>query len=280
MCIFVMFSVVYLPYSLIVMKSRNLIFLFVALFTASVCRAQGVLQFTQTEHEFGNVTEGTQATHEFTFTNTGNAPVIISNVSASCGCTTPYWTKEPVLPGKKGKVTASYNSAGRPGVFHKTITVVSNAQPASHTLTIKGTVAAKTATVVANPVSPEAVAQSSTLTLKERAHQFGKIERNKTISHTFAVSNTGQSDLRIDRVQSACNCVTFSLNKYPITPGSQAALELRYTPRSLHQQNETVTVFSNDLQQPTVTVTLQANVVESLATQNMLKEQKTMVPFR
>ncbi|MEJ7665529.1 MAG: DUF1573 domain-containing protein [Hymenobacter sp.] len=94
---------------------------------ALAARAQGVLTFESTDHDFGLVPEGTMATHEFKFKNTGNQPVVIANAQASCGCTTPEWTKSPVLPGRSGVIKAVYNSAGRPGVFAKTVTVLSNA---------------------------------------------------------------------------------------------------------------------------------------------------------
>ena len=64
----------------------------------------------------------------------------MSRVHASCGCTTPTWTKEPIEPGKKGSVTVAYNPLGRPGVFTKTITVFTNASEENVTLLIKGEV--------------------------------------------------------------------------------------------------------------------------------------------
>src|SRR5688500_20380873 len=102
--------------------------------------AQGELKFDSENHDFAKVTEGTVATHEFKFKNTGNQPVVISHVQASCGCTTPDWSKDPVLPGKVGYIKAAYSSAGRPGAFNKTITVTSNAATPSKVLTIKGIV--------------------------------------------------------------------------------------------------------------------------------------------
>src|SRR5438105_4406039 len=98
---------------------------------AGAAHAQGVMLFETDNHDFGNVPEGTMATYEFKFKNTGNQPVVIANVQASCGCTTPDWTKTPVLPGKSGIIKAMYSSAGRPGVFNKTVTVTSNATDAS-----------------------------------------------------------------------------------------------------------------------------------------------------
>jgi len=99
--------------------------------------------FDAESHDFGTVTEGTQATYEFRFINTGKEPLIISNVQASCGCTTPKWSNEPIAPGKPGTITASYNSSGRPGPFTKSITVTSNAKSSPKVLTINGVVEAK-----------------------------------------------------------------------------------------------------------------------------------------
>jgi len=104
---------------------------------------QAEISFETVSHDFGTITEGTQATVEFQFTNKGDAPLVLSSVSASCGCTTPEWTKEPIMPGQTGIVKAIYNSTGRPGSFTKSITVNSNAKNGTMILTIKGNVAPK-----------------------------------------------------------------------------------------------------------------------------------------
>jgi len=96
--------------------------------------------FKETEHSFGEVDEGPKVTHEFAFKNTGKEPLVLSNVKASCGCTTPAWPKEPILPGQDGKILVTYNTQGRPGSFTKTITVTSNAAENVTILTIKGSV--------------------------------------------------------------------------------------------------------------------------------------------
>jgi hypothetical protein len=105
--------------------------------------AQGAIKFKAEKHDFGKIVEGTQASYSFEFTNTGKAPVVISNVQPSCGCTTPEWTREPIMPGKTGQVTTSYNSAVRPGNFNKTITVVNNGEVSQIILTIQGSVEPK-----------------------------------------------------------------------------------------------------------------------------------------
>lgn len=131
---------------------KKLLFVFAFLFVATFANAQGVIKFTKETHEFGKVEEGVQASHTFEFTNTGTAPVVISNAQPSCGCTTPDWTKEPVMPGKTGFVKASFNSSGRPGNFNKNITVISNSETPQIALTIKGEVIPK---VAADEKKPE-----------------------------------------------------------------------------------------------------------------------------
>ena len=136
---------------------KKLFFVFAFLFVATFANAQGVIKFKSESHDFGKIEEGVQATHTFEFTNTGTAPVVISNAQASCGCTTPDWTKEPVMPGKTGKVTASFNSQGRPNNFSKTVTVISNSETPQIVLTIKGDVnpkGAEKSVESAAPVAP------------------------------------------------------------------------------------------------------------------------------
>ncbi|MBP6624671.1 MAG: DUF1573 domain-containing protein [Chitinophagaceae bacterium] len=84
------------------------------------------MKFVSDDHNFGTIPEGPAVSYDFEFKNTGKEPIILSSVQASCGCTTPSWSKEPILPGKSSKVTATYNTQGRPGNFVKTITINSN----------------------------------------------------------------------------------------------------------------------------------------------------------
>lgn len=97
-------------------------------------------------HDFGEVPEGPNADHVFEFTNVGKEPLIIQNANASCGCTTPEWPKEPILPGKTGRIKVSFSTAGRGGQpFDKTVFLTSNAvhDRERYELHIKGTVKAK-----------------------------------------------------------------------------------------------------------------------------------------
>ncbi|MBF9254291.1 DUF1573 domain-containing protein [Pontibacter sp. 172403-2] len=85
------------------------------------------ITFEETEHNFGDITQGDVVEYTFKFKNTGTQPLVIDNVGVTCGCTTPNWTKEPVMPGKTGIVAAKFNSAGKMGQQKKAITIHSNA---------------------------------------------------------------------------------------------------------------------------------------------------------
>ena len=103
----------------------------------------GRVEYVEAEYDFGTITEGEVVDHVFKFKNTGDAPVILSQVSASCGCTTPDYTKEPVLPGNDGEIKVSFNSLGQVGVQQKIISIMSNADNRITTVQIKGTVEKK-----------------------------------------------------------------------------------------------------------------------------------------
>ncbi len=127
---------------------KRFMFLIFAVAFAGIIYAQQegpAISWKATVHDFGTFKEeaGIQ-TATFEFVNTGNAPLYLTNVKASCGCTTPEWSKEPIQPGGKGYVKAAYNPANRPGKFNKSITVTTNetTQPTS-VLYIKGEVIPK-----------------------------------------------------------------------------------------------------------------------------------------
>lgn len=126
---------------------KKIIFiLFALVFSTSLIISQDSkkepkVEFTKTSHDFGKVAESTKtATCEFTFKNVGTAPLLIQRVGVSCGCTTPEYTSEPVLPGKEGKIKVSYSTVGRPGVFSKDVNVFTNVADTVYRLTIKGEV--------------------------------------------------------------------------------------------------------------------------------------------
>ena len=244
---------------------------------AFTTRAQAVLQFETDNHDFGKVAEGTIATYEFKFKNTGNQPAIIANVQASCGCTTPDWTKTPVLPGKSGVIKAMYSSAGRPGVFNKTVTVTSNATEPSKVLTIKGAVLTKDE--IKPTLTPAQLTQSPHLVLNASSHDFGKMEVGQQPTARFTVRNTGKTELVLGALSSGCYCVGYKTSPAPIAPGQSAVIELLYTQRQLGRVSDVVTISSNDVGGD-AKITLTATIVRDLSGSSMVKESGTAVPFK
>ncbi len=129
-------------------KMKNLLFylaglLFILTMSCSNAKSgdkkAGKMIFTETEHDFGDIAEGSLAEFSFIFRNIGNEPIIISNVQTSCGCTVPAWSQEPVKKNEQGAVEVHYNT-NIIGKFRKSIHVYSNASNSPVTLTIKGTV--------------------------------------------------------------------------------------------------------------------------------------------
>ena len=98
-----------------------------------------VFKWVATEYNFGKIKVGVPVTYEFSFTNSGQIPLIISTVQASCGCTVASYTKDPIEPGAKGFVKATFNAASV-GQFTKTVTVNANTDEGVAQLTIKGEV--------------------------------------------------------------------------------------------------------------------------------------------
>lgn len=132
------------------MLNRNkLVFILAGiLFAISSISAQNNARISADEliYNFGTIGESDGlASHIFTIKNTGNGPLVITRITASCGCTQPEWTKEPIAPGKTGEVKVTYNPKGRPGPFYKTIAIYSNGKKGSFSLGIKGNVTPKEA---------------------------------------------------------------------------------------------------------------------------------------
>ncbi len=132
------------------MKKTSLVLVIFLLFafaaksqTSTTKKADGPeITFESLEHDYGTIVQGANGDCVFKFKNTGNEPLILSDVRKSCGCTTPTWSKAPILPGQSDVINIGYNT-NNIGTFSKTITVISNATNASVVITIKGTVTAK-----------------------------------------------------------------------------------------------------------------------------------------
>ena len=120
-------------------------------FTVSA-QEQQIIEIAEKTHDFGTIKEEDgRVTHVFTFKNVTDGPLTIKNVRASCGCTTPAWSREPIAPGAEAQITVTYNATGRPGAFHKSVTVTlsDGTQDFTQVLFIKGKVTPKQVAPVA-----------------------------------------------------------------------------------------------------------------------------------
>jgi len=101
------------------------------------------MTFAESEFDFGTVDEGTVVEHEYKFTNTGNAPLIVVSAKGSCGCTVPTWSKEPLAPGEEGSMLVKFNTNGKPNNQTKTVTIKANTESGTESIRIKGFVTPK-----------------------------------------------------------------------------------------------------------------------------------------
>ncbi|MBF44989.1 MAG: hypothetical protein CMD38_01620 [Flavobacteriales bacterium] len=92
--------------------------------------------FEKELHDFGSLVDGEKVSFSFKFTNSGDAPLIISSAKGSCGCTVPNWPKDPIAPGESGSIDVTFNSSGRSGKQNKAITLTANTNPSRKVINI------------------------------------------------------------------------------------------------------------------------------------------------
>ncbi|MCH2084065.1 MAG: DUF1573 domain-containing protein [Saprospiraceae bacterium] len=100
------------------------------------------MTFAETTFDFGTITEGEKVAHTYSFTNTGNEPLILSNAKGSCGCTVPKWPREPIAPGQSAEITVEFNSKNKKGKRNQKVTVTANTNPPQTFIYLTGDVAA------------------------------------------------------------------------------------------------------------------------------------------
>jgi len=119
---------------------KIMLILFIGLFAVVVnAQEEPQIKFKSEVVDYGEIAKGSDGVRQFEFTNTGNAPLVISRVYSSCGCTIPKKPEKPIAPGENGIIEVKYDTK-RVGPIRKTITVYSNAKEATKAIKIKGTV--------------------------------------------------------------------------------------------------------------------------------------------
>jgi len=176
------------------MKRISLLLTSLILFCGWVGAQDDKISFNETEHDFGTIGERNgSVTCDFVLTNNSAVPILITNATASCGCTRPVWTKEPIEPGKKGTVSVTYNPLGRVAPFDKPVMVYINTLSKPMSLKIKGTVVAGEL-VKKKPEEIYPVALGNYL-LKTNSVDFGQINLNKAKTIRMEVFNNSDQSV-------------------------------------------------------------------------------------
>ncbi len=151
------------------------------------------ISFEKEVHDFGKIKESEgKVEYKFMFTNTGDAPLIITRVRASCGCTSPTWTEKPIMPGKQGFVSAVFDPSNRPGNFNKSIFVETNTDKARNILRITGEVLPREKTV--EDYYPKTIGD---LRLETNHFAFIRVYNNQVKNDTLKIFNASDSDMKI-----------------------------------------------------------------------------------
>ena len=164
------------------------------LFTLINAQQKGAfISFEKEVHDFGKIKESDgKVEYKYIFTNTGDAPLIINKVKASCGCTSPTWTEKPIMPGQKGFVSAVFDPARRPGAFNKSIFVETNTNPGRKILRIKGEVLPREKTV--EDYYPKTLGE---LRLETNHFAFVRVYKNQVKKDTLKIYNSSDADMKV-----------------------------------------------------------------------------------
>lgn len=209
--------------SLIMRRTIFLVFLLVSFASTSGQMAVTTLKMSETEHDFGTFKEEAgRQTYEFSVTNTGSQPLVIQNIVASCGCTTPEWTKFPIAPGAKGKITAIYDPKDRPGAFNKTLSVYTNTKPEVTVLTIKGQVTPREKTVEELFTFPVGGVRFESIQLA-----FTNVKKNDKKIRVMQVINTSNEPVKIE-FENVPAHLSLKVNPETLKPGQKGLVEGTY----------------------------------------------------
>lgn len=230
---------------------------------------------SETQHDFGKFREEAgRQTYDFFFTNTGSQPLVIQNIVTSCGCTTPEWTKQPVPPGGKAKVTAIYDPKDRPGAFNKTLSVYTNTKPEVTVLTIKGEVTPREKTV--EELFTFAVGEGVRFESVQLA--FTNIKKNAKKIRVMKVINTSNEAVKIEFDNLPAH-LSLKANPEILKPGQNGLIEGTYDASKnpgWGNVNDIVRIKLNGAPQNNVYYYVSANLVEDFS--SLSKEELANAP--
>jgi hypothetical protein len=236
--------------------------------------AQTKMQVSATEHDFGTFKEEAgRQTFDFIVTNTGTDPLVIQNVVASCGCTTPEWTKQPIAAGAKGKVTAIYDPKDRPGPFNKTLSVYTNSKPEVVVLTIKGEVVPHEKTVEELFTFPVGA-----IRFESNHLAFTNVKKTEKKIRVMQLINTSAAPVKVE-FDGIPAYMTLKANPETLKPGQKGLVEGSYDATKnagWGNVSDMIKIKLNGVPQENVFYYVSANLVEDFSA--LSKEELANAP--
>lgn len=232
------------------------------------------MKLTENQHDFGTFKEEAgRQTYDFYVTNTGSQPLVIQNVVASCGCTTPEWTRQPIPSGGKGKVTAIYDPKDRPGAFNKTLSVYTNTKPEVTVLTIKGEVIPHEKTVEELYTFPVGGVRFESVQMA-----FTNVKKTEKKIRVMPVINTSKEAIKIE-FENVPPHLALKVTPETLKPGQKGLVEGTFDAArnpGWGNVSDIIRIKLNGVPQNNAYYYVSANLVEDFS--NLSKEQLANAP--
>ncbi|MDH6344022.1 archaellum component FlaG (FlaF/FlaG flagellin family) [Parabacteroides sp. PFB2-12] len=245
------------------LKRIMLIVLGIVCFTIAGAQSNAQLKVEETTFNFGNINEvDGPVNHVFTIRNTGKKPLVITRVTASCGCTRPEWSKEPIAAGKTGELKITFDPKGRPGPFLKTISIYSNGNKGSYILTIKGNVKPKSFQPVFT--YPYSIGE---LKLHTKTILYSTIRPEETIVERINLLNDTQQPLTVV-LGKVANCFATSVSPEVLKPGETGEITVQLDAKAVKRMGRItaelpVAVVSIDQKETVGSIQIAANIIDN-----------------
>lgn len=207
----------------------------------------------QSEYDFGNINQNDIANHSFAITNTGGDILKILDVKASCGCTAANPDKKELKPNESTQINVSFNSKGRKGPQTKTVTVKTN-DPNTPALTLM---------IKCNIIVPENkdTKTGAIIYFPEIQHDFGNVKEGEVVHYTFIFQNKGTLPLEIKDIRTSCGCTAAVVSEKNLQPGQSGSIKIDFDSKNKEGKlSRTISVSSNDLNEPYKVITIYADV--------------------